>query len=32
MNSHPSQLPAGVTAYRDIAYVTDGHERQKLDL
>ena len=22
----------GVTVYRDVAYVTDGHERQKLDL
>jgi len=26
------QPPAGVTAYRDLAYVTNGHERQKLDL
>ncbi|MBI3877097.1 MAG: alpha/beta hydrolase [Verrucomicrobia bacterium] len=28
----PIQLPAGVTAHRDLAYVPDGHERQKLDL
>lgn len=28
----PIQLPAGVTALRDLAYVPDGHERQKLDL
>lgn len=26
------QPPAGVITHRDIAYVTDGHERQKLDL
>ena len=26
------KVPEGVTVYRDIAYVTDGHERQKLDL
>ena len=26
------KIPEGVTVYRDIAYVTDGHERQKLDL
>ena len=26
------KLPAGVRVERDIAYVTDGHERQKLDL
>ncbi|MCY3742333.1 MAG: alpha/beta hydrolase [Candidatus Poribacteria bacterium] len=26
------KVPEGITAYRDIAYVTDGHERQKLDL
>ena len=25
-------VPEGVTVYRDLAYVTDGHERQKLDL
>jgi acetyl esterase/lipase len=25
-------LPPGVTAHRDLAYVQDGHERQKLDL
>jgi acetyl esterase/lipase/endonuclease/exonuclease/phosphatase family metal-dependent hydrolase len=25
-------VPPGVTAHRDIAYVPDGHERQKLDL
>ena len=26
------QLPEGVKAYRDMAYVENGHERQKLDL
>lgn len=26
------KAPEGVTVHRDIAYVTDGHERQKLDL
>ena len=26
------KVPEGVTAHRDVAYVTDGHERQKLDL
>ncbi|MYC76595.1 alpha/beta hydrolase [Candidatus Poribacteria bacterium] len=26
------KVPEGVTVYRDVAYVTDGHERQKLDL
>ena len=26
------RLPEGTTAYRDLAYITDGHERQKLDL
>lgn len=26
------KVPEGITAHRDIAYVTDGHERQKLDL
>lgn len=26
------KIPEGVTVYRDVAYVTDGHERQKLDL
>jgi len=30
--SEPTQPPAGVTAYRDLAYVENGHERQKLDL
>lgn len=25
-------VPPGVTAHRDLAYVADGHERQKLDL
>jgi acetyl esterase/lipase len=30
--SAPPQPPAGVTAYRDLAYVTNGHARQKLDL
>jgi len=28
----PLQPPAGVIAYRDLAYVENGHERQKLDL
>jgi len=28
----PPQPPAGVVAHRDLAYVTNGHERQKLDL
>ena len=27
-----TKAPEGVTVYPDIAYVTDGHERQKLDL
>lgn len=27
-----SQIPDNVLAHRDIAYVTDGHERQQLDL
>ena len=26
------KVPEGVTVYRDVAYVTDGHERHKLDL
>ena len=26
------KIPENVTVHRDIAYVTDGHERQKLDL
>ncbi len=26
------RLPPGVTVERDLAYVKDGHERQKLDL
>lgn len=26
------RIPAGVTAHRDLAYVENGHERQKLDL
>ena len=25
-------VPEGVKVYRDLVYVTDGHERQKLDL
>jgi acetyl esterase/lipase len=28
----PPRVPEGVTAYRDIAYVTNGHPQQKLDL
>ncbi|MDE0326547.1 MAG: alpha/beta hydrolase [Candidatus Poribacteria bacterium] len=27
-----TKVPEGVKVYRDIAYVADGHERQKLDL
>lgn len=30
--SESMKVPEGVTVYRDIAYVADGHERQKLDL
>ena len=26
------KVPEGITVHRDVAYVTDGHERQKLDL
>ncbi len=26
------KVPEGITVHRDLAYVTDGHERQKLDL
>ena len=26
------RLPEGATVHRDLEYVTDGHERQKLDL
>lgn len=26
------KVPEGITVYRNVAYVTDGHERQKLDL
>ena len=28
----PPEVPEGITVHRDVAYVTDGHERQKLDL
>ncbi|MEM9702268.1 MAG: esterase, partial [Planctomycetota bacterium] len=28
----PLPVPDGVVAHRDLAYATDGHERQKLDL
>lgn len=28
----PPPLPAGVTAHRDLAYVSNGHAQQKLDL
>ncbi len=28
----PPAVPEGVTAHRDLAYVENGHERQKLDL
>ena len=32
-NATPAaRLPQGVKAYRDLAYVVNGHERQKLDL
>ncbi|MCY4553161.1 MAG: alpha/beta hydrolase, partial [Candidatus Poribacteria bacterium] len=27
-----SKVLEGITVHRDLAYVTDGHERQKLDL
>ena len=30
--AEPPKAPEGITVHRDIAYVTDGHERQKLDL
>ena len=30
--STPPPVPAGVTAHRDVAYVTNAHQRQKLDL
>lgn len=31
-NRTEPKVPEGVTVHRNIAYVTDGHERQKLDL
>jgi acetyl esterase/lipase len=31
-NPQNARVPAGVKAFRDLAYVTDGHARQKLDL
>lgn len=31
-NPQNARVPAGVKAFRDLAYVTNGHERQKLDL
>jgi len=31
-NPKPPEPPPGTKAYRDLAYVTDGHERNKLDL
>jgi len=30
--SPPPAVPEGVKAYRDLAYVTAGHDRQRLDL
>ena len=30
--AQPPKVPEGVTVHRDLAYVMDGHERQKLDL
>ena len=30
--TEPPTAPEGVTVHRDLAYVTNGHERQKLDL
>ena len=30
--AEPPQAPEGVTVHRDLAYVTNGHARQKLDL
>lgn len=29
---HPPKVPEGTKVYADLAYVTNGHERQKLDL
>lgn len=31
-SSDPSRAPEGTTVYRNLAYVSNGHERQKLDL
>ena len=31
-SAEPPKVPEGITVHRDMAYVTDGHERQKLDL
>ena len=31
-NPKPPEPPPGTKAYRDLAYVTDGHDRNKLDL
>ncbi len=31
-SAESQKVPEGITAHRDIAYVTNGHERQKLDL
>ena len=31
-SAESSKVPENVTVHRDVAYVTDGHERQKLDL
>jgi acetyl esterase/lipase len=28
----PPEMPEGTRAYRDLAYVADGHQRQKLDI
>lgn len=30
--SEPPKIPEGITVHHDLAYVSDGHERQKLDL
>ena len=31
-SAEPPKVPEGITVHRDLAYVTDGHKRQKLDL
>ena len=31
-SAEPPKAPEGITVHRNVTYVTDGHERQKLDL